>query len=255
MNRSKISVEQILALDNCKLAILHASKNKKKRKVVQKVLSNIDEYAMKLQAFLADKDLHFNDGIIAIINEGTHKKQRCLCKPPFYPDQCAHWAIMQVVSPVLISGFYKYTCASIKERGTHYAKRKIECSLKDIKNTKYCLQIDIKSFYASINKDILVKLLAKRIKDKRIINILSSVIYSYKGDGLPLGYYTSSFLANFYLSTLDRFIKEELHIKYYVRYMDDMVMYSGNKRILHRAKEAIEKFAKENLNLTLKHTW
>lgn len=99
---------------------------------------------------------------------------------------------------------YKYSCASIKGRGTHYARHKLECSFKDIKNTKYCLQLDIKSFYASIDKDVLVKLLSNKIKDKRVVNLLGKVIYSYSGSGLPLGYYTSSFLANFYLSPLDR---------------------------------------------------
>ncbi len=255
MNRSKISIEQICNLENCKLAIRNASKNKRKRKSVKKVLDNIDEYAAKLMEFLTAKNLRFNEGAIATINEGTNRKQRNLCKPPFYPDQCAHWAIMQVVSPVLVKGFYKYSCASIKGRGTHYAKHKLECSFKDIKNTKYCLQLDIKSFYASIDKDVLVKLLSNKIKDKRVVNLLGKVIYSYSGSGLPLGYYTSSFLANFYLSPLDRLIKEELHIKYYVRYMDDMVMYSSSKRKLHSAKRIIEKFIADNLKLKLKHTW
>lgn len=94
MNRSKISIEQICNLENCKLAIRNASKNKRKRKSVKKVLDNIDEYAAKLMEFLTAKNLRFNEGAIATINEGTNRKQRNLCKPPFYPDQCAHWAIM-----------------------------------------------------------------------------------------------------------------------------------------------------------------
>lgn len=255
MKRSKIKLEEITDVENCKRAILHASKRKRRRSNVRHILEHIDEYAEKLRAFLMDKNAEFNEGIYQIINEGTHKKRRELCKPIFFPDQCAHWAIMQIVFPVLEKSFDRYTCASIKGRGTHYAKLAVERFLKDTKNTKYCLQIDVKSFYASIDKGILTELLRRKIKDPRIVGLLEKVIIAYKGDGLPLGWYTSAPLANFYLSGLDRYIKHNLRVKYMVRYMDDVVMYGSNKRHLHRARVKIAEYIERRRRCRLKANW
>ncbi len=180
MKRSKIKLEEITDVENCKRAIIHASKRKRRRSNVRHILANIDEYAEKLRAFLMDEKAEFSEGIYEIINEGTNKKRRELCKPIFFPDQCAHWAIMQIVFPVLEKSFDRYTCASIRGRGTHYAKRAVERFLKDTKNTKYCLQIDVKSFYASIDKGILTELLRRKIKDPRIVGLLAKVITAYK---------------------------------------------------------------------------
>lgn len=274
MNRAKIKLEEILDFDNCVKAIINASKNKRKRKrqeerrfaikgnfshySVTNVLSHKEEFALELQKFLRgilSGQAQFRQGNICIINnDGSHKKQRELCKPRFFPDQCAHWAIMQIVAPVLTKGFYKYSCASIIGRGTHYAKRAVEGFLKDIRETKHCAQLDIKGFYKNINKDILIKLFARKIKDKRIIILLAAIVYSYEKDGLPLGYYTSAIFANFYLTSMDRYIKEKLSIKKYVRYMDDILMFSANKKKLHKAKNELSEFLK-TFSLSLKHNW
>ena len=274
MNRSKIKLEDILDLKNCEAAIVNASKNKAKRrhqeerryartgKVVRysviNVLKNKKEFAVELQSFiygLLYGDSRFHQGNICIINnDGSHKKQRELCKPRFFPDQCAHWAIMQIVAPVLTKGFYKYSCASIMGRGTHYAKRAVDGFLKDISATKYCAQLDIKGFYKNINKETLIGLFSKKIKDKRIVKLLSAIVYSYEKEGLPLGYYTSAIFANFYLTPVDRFIKEQLSVEKYARYMDDMIMFSSNKKKLHKAKNMLLKFL-ATLSLSLKYNW
>lgn len=255
MKRYKITLEQIADIENCKRAIKHASKRKRNRPRVMRILERLDDYAARLRAFLLDGNAHFHDGQRAVINEGTHKKRRELAKPVFFPDQCAHWAIMQILSPCLIRTFYPYSCSCIKGRGVHYAKRNVQRFLKDVKNTKYCAQLDIKSFYASVDKDILIKLFKRKIKDARITALLEKVVYSYSGAGLPLGYYTSAPFANFYLSGADRYIKENLHIPYEVRYADDIVLYSGNKRDLHRARRALAIYIEKRRKLRLKSNW
>ncbi len=255
MKRSKIKLEEITETEKSKRAILLASRRKRRRPLVKKILANIDDYAERLRAFLMDENAKFSEGVYQIINEGTAKKRRELCKPVFFPDQCAHWAIMLIVFPILEKAFDRYTCASIKGRGTHYAKRAVERFLKDTKNTKYCLQIDVKSFYASIDKGIMRELLSRKIKDTRVVGLLSKVIYAYKGDGLPLGWYTSAPLANFYLTGLDRYIKQNLRVKYMVRYMDDVVMFGSNKRRLHRVRARIAEYAERRRGCRLKANW
>jgi len=255
MKKSKIRLEQICDIENCKRAILNASRKKRRRKNVEWYIDHLDEAAQMLRDFLLDPSAVYHDGERGIANDGIKHKKRELAKPRFFPDHCAHWAVMQVVGVVLMKSYYKYSCASIKGRGTHYAKRSVERALKDTKNTKYCLQVDIKSFYASINKQILVKQLERKFKDKRIVAILAKIIYSYTGSGLPIGYYTSAPLANFYLTENDRHIKETLNIKYMCRYADDMLMFSGNKRQLHQCKIDEDKYLANNLGLRLKANW
>lgn len=148
---------------------------------------------------------------------------------------------------------YRYSCCNVKGRGCLYASNYVRYALKDVKNTKYCLKIDIKSYFASIDHDILKNKLRHRIKDKDVIWLCDTIIDSYK-DGLPLGNYSSQWFANFFLENIDRYIKQELKIPYYVRYMDDMVLFSGNKRALHKAR--IKLFHKLNQDgLQVKGNW
>jgi RNA-directed DNA polymerase len=92
-------------------------------------------------------------------------------------------------------------------------------------------------------------------KEKKLISIFESIINSYstaKGKGLPLGNLTSQYFANHYLAISDHFIKEELKIKAYVRYMDDMVMWGNDKTILIEKGKLLEQFLNEKLQLKLK---
>jgi hypothetical protein len=94
----------------------------------------------------------------------------------------------------------------------------------------------------------------KLIHDDEFLRILFEVI-DVTETGLPLGFYTSQWLANWYLTEFDYFVKQELHAKYYVRYMDDMVIFSSNKAELHWIKTQIEKYLADNLGLKLKENW
>ena len=73
--------------------------------------------------------------------------------------------------------------------------------------------------------------------------------------GLPLGFYTSQWFANFYLQDFDHFVKEELNVKYYMRYMDDMVIFGSNKKELHKDKDLMLEFLQENLRVWFKDNW
>ena len=96
-------------------------------------------------------------------------------------------------------------------------------------NTKYTLQMDISKFYPSIDQDILIGLLHRKIKDAACMQILISIIRSIDS-GLPLGNYSSPIFANFYVQGLDHHIREELGAKYMVRYMDDVVIFGPKKK-------------------------
>lgn len=255
MKRIKVKLEEIASVEHCKLAILRAAKGKHKRKSVQRVLADLDDYAEHLSAFILDQKTELRAGEFVPVVEGSRKKPRELCKPHFFPEHCLHWAVMLVLIPELEKRLYAYSCSCVKGRGTHYAKNALNRQLKDKRNSKYCLQIDVRKFYESINKDILVGILARTIKDKRVVAICRKIITSYPKCGLPLGYYSSAPFANLYLAETDDFVKCRSGVKHMVRYMDDIVMLGGNKRALHRARGQIEAFLEETRAVTLKHNW
>lgn len=161
---------------------------------------------------------------------------------------------MQIIEPYMAKGMYEYSCGSIPKRGIHYAQKRVKRWVKrDRKHTKYVLQIDIAKFYPSINHDVLKEFLRKKFKDKDLLWLLDAIIDSVE-KGLPIGNYTSQWLANFYLQEFDHMIKKKLNIKYYVRYMDDCILFGNNKKKLHKARKEIEIYL-ETIGLNLKHNW
>jgi hypothetical protein len=114
--------------------------------------------------------------------------------------------------------------------------------------------MDIRHFFDTIPHDILKEMLAKKIHDKAMLNLLFEII-DITDEGLPLGFYTSQWLSNWYLQGLDHYIKEDLKAVYYVRYMDDMVIFGSNKRELHKMRVLIEEYLNNKLGLNLKGNW
>jgi hypothetical protein len=150
-------------------------------------------------------------------------------------------------------GMYYYNCGSVPGRGTIFAKKYVEKILET--NPKYALKIDIKKFFPSISNDKLKHLFRKKIKDEKTLRLIDAIIDN-GGKGLPIGYYTSQWFSNFYLEELDHFIKEVIRIPYYVRYVDDMILFSNNKRQLHQTKDMIEEFLAGNeYRIRIKENW
>ena len=92
------------------------------------------------------------------------------------------------------------------------------------------------------------------IKDKDVLNLIYLIIDSSAESGVPIGNYTSQWFANFYLQDLDHYIKEQLKVKYYVRYMDDMLLFHRNKKELHKIRIALNEFL-EKEKLKIKENW
>lgn len=245
MKRIGFLHEQIVSEENCRLAIINAAKHKKKRRNVQKVMDNLDFYAKDLSERLVRLDFT-SPYRTRIIKDGLSGKERELQIPAFYPDQCAHHAIVQVLQPLIMKSSYYWSCANIPNRGIDRAAKGVErATMRDIKHAKYCVKMDIHKFYPSIPHDKLKEHLQRKIKDKKALGIIHLVIDSYHsspGHGIPIGNYTSPWLAEFYLQSLDYFIKQTLGIRYYVRYADDLVLIDNNKRKLRKAMYAVMEF-------------
>lgn len=252
MKRVGYIYEQIVSIENCKMAILNASDGKRDRYSVRIVLEDIDRYSEELSSRL--KALDFTTPyLIRIVKDGLSKKERELKIPAFYPDQCAHHAVVQVIMPIILKSSYYWSCANIRQRGIDRACRGVErATIKDMKHAKYCVKLDIKKFYPSIPHDRLKERFKQKIKDNKALQIIFHIIDT--AEGVPIGNYTSPWFAELYLQPLDHYIKEQLHVKHYIRYADDMVIIGNNKRKLMRVLHSVKAFV-ESLGLTLKDNY
>ena len=234
----------MVSIENCKIAILKASKRKEKRKEVAYILKYIDEFAEDLSKRLIA--LNFTSPYKKkIIQDGLSGKQRELQIPNFYPDQCAHHAIVQTLRPIIEKGSYYWSCANIPKRGIDKACKGIErATIRDQKHAKYSLKWDIAQFYKSISHFKLKKRFRDKIKDKRALAIIFTLIDSHF-PGLPIGNYTSPWFAEFFLQPLDRLVKQTCRIPHMVRYADDMTLIDNNKKRLRRALVIIRDWLKE----------
>ena len=150
-----------------------------------------------------------------------------------------------------------YSCR--KEKGTHKALDRFNVFAgkvsKNYTKTCYVLKCDIRKFFASIDQTILLNILDRHIKDQDIKWLIGQVLKSFHstapGIGLPLGNLTSQLLVNIYMHEFDMFVKQELRVKYYIRYADDFVILSDNKKYLETMLSKIDQFLKDKLHLTL----
>lgn len=180
-------------------------------------------------------------------------KEREVFRLPYYPDRITHHAIMNLMEPVFVSVFTADTYSCIKKRGIHAAAYAVKKALRDVPGSQYCLKLDITKFYPNIDHDVLKQLLRRKIKDQDLLWLLDEIIDS--APGLPIGNYLSQYLANFYLTYFDHWIKEQLQVKYYFRYADDLVILSGNKEILHMVFDRISEYMSDRLKLQVKSNW
>ena len=246
--------EKIYDMDNLKLAVKHAIRGKRKRHSVQTFMANQEALLVKLQQSLIQGTYRPRPYGIKNIVDCSSGKQRQICIPKFYPDQILQWAVMQVIQPVLQKSMYYYSCASIRGKGCILGIRKVKKILeRDYKNSKYCLVMDVRKYYPSIDQDLLMQKFRTKFKDEKLLQLLGLIVHSTPS-GLPIGNYTSQWFANFYLTDMDHYIKETLKAKYYIRYMDDMVIIGSNKRKLHRIRESVQQYAIKN-RLAIKDNW
>ncbi len=174
-------------------------------------------------------------------------------------DRLLHHALYRILYPFFDKTFTSDSYSCRIDKGTHKALNRFKYFTNKVSknNTRTCwvLKCDIKKFFANISHEILMKILKQYITDKDILWLLNKVISSfystYPGIGLPLGNLTSQLFVNIYMNEFDRFIKHKLRVKYYIRYADDFVILSDNRKELEDFISPISKFLFEKLKLRL----
>jgi hypothetical protein len=201
-------------------------------------------------------------------------KRRMIMSISFY-HRIVQWAIYRVVNPLLIKGYIKDSYGCIPKKGSLAAMQRLRGWINFVSRkpeTWYYLKMDISKYFYRISHEVLKKIVAKKIKDKRLLQVLYIIIDCKhtpfglpigKGPGevpleerlfdvgMPVGNLLSQVFANIYLDMLDQFCKRMLGIHYYIRYMDDMIILSNSKIQLHEWKQKISDFVENELRLSL----
>lgn len=255
MKSFRINQSEMLSHDSIERSILKPSRGKRNREDVKAVLDNLESEIEIVCNMVSSGNFKPRKHQTVVINEKNYLKVRRIIKPDFRYEQIVHHLIVQSISDCIMSGMYQYVLGSVPNRGAHMGARSIEKWIKkDPANTKYVLKMDIRHFYESVNHRVLKRWLKKKFRDKFLLELFDVVIAA-ADMGLPLGYYTSQWFANFLLQPLDHYIKEKLHTKYMTRYVDDIVCLGRNKKELHKVRLAISEYLENELGLTMKGNW
>lgn len=193
-----------------------------------------------------------------------------------FADRIVQWSIYQLLNPFCDRLMIEDSYACRVGKGSHKAAERLQYWLRQIDRKPgpgwYFLKLDISKYFYRVDHARLLGVLRKRITDDRLLAFLEGVINSdaepfglppgcspdevalndwIYDAGMPIGNLTSQLFANIYLNELDQFCKHQLHIHYYIRYMDDVIILAPDKQQLHRIKASIEAYLHEALALDL----
>lgn len=245
----------IISTENLILAWKEFLKGKRNKDDVQKFYYQLLDNILLLHNELKNK-IYKHSGYYAF--NISDPKPRNIHKATVR-DRLLHHAIYRILYPYFDKKFIYDSYSCIKFKGTHRAGKRFKQMFYKISknNTKtvWVLKCDIKKFFASVDHKILLGILNKHISDKDVIWLLNNVVESFssteRGKGLPLGNLTSQLLVNIYMNEFDQFMKHELKVKYYIRYADDFVIMSTDKKYLENLTYQMSEFLENNLKLSL----
>lgn len=238
-------------MENLRLADYKARQGKKRSRGVRMFDRDPEGNLQRLHDVMLAGDYHTSRYTFFQVRD---PKERTIARLPYYPDRIVHHAIMNILEPIFTRMYTADTYACIKGRGGHLARHNIMRAMRrDPQGTKYCLKIDIRKYYPSVDHDILKGILRRKFKDVRLLALLDEIIDS--APGLPIGNYLSQTLANVYLAYFDHYVKEQLGVRYYFRYVDDIVVLSDDKERLRSILSAMRTYLGERLHLEIKPNW
>lgn len=244
---------QIYDYRNLYHAFLLAQRRKRKK-------ADVLDFEYHLESNLWDIQ---NDLLYKTYQPGKYKtfyvydpKVRLIMAAPFR-DRVVHHALCSVIEPIFERRFIDTSFACRVGKGVDAGVDKVTEYLRETRRKygkMYCLKCDVSKYFQSINKRILREIVFKKIRCRETRWLIDVILDSTDGEtGIPVGNLPSQLFANIYPNELDHFVKEKLGVKYYIRYMDDFLIFHPDKNYLHELWRTISEYLRENLALSLNH--
>ena len=248
MKRYGYLIEQVTDRSNLEEAFRAVVRGKRRTRAIRMLKKNKDAILAELAEEIGSGRYVPSGFKEFTVNENG--KERTIQSLSFR-DRIALHAIMEVLNRCLGGMLIRDTYAGIPGRGIHDGLTRVRKALRDADGTRYCLKTDIRKFYHSIDQQVLLDSLSRKIKDQRMMDTITRIVHSY-GPGLAIGYHSSQLLGNLYLCLLDHYMKCEVGVKYYFRYCDDIVILGASKEYLHDVLAKMRVVIEERLHLQLK---
>lgn len=271
MKTFNITYNDIVDYDNLRGANIDAMKSKTERNEVMRFNMDLDENMISLYQDLRQRNYKPQGYRLIYI---TVPKKRLIMALQ-YRDRVLQWAIYRLLNPMYEKTYISDSYGCRKDKGREKAAARLQYWLRQTDRkpkSYYYLKLDISKFFYRVDHKILLDILKKKVKDRELIDLLDTIINSNKrafglplgmdpsevtpdqmlfDKGMPIGNLTSQMFANIYLNELDQFAKHELHLHYYERYMDDVIILHEDYKELVEIKEKIEAFLLDRLSLNL----
>jgi retron-type reverse transcriptase len=247
--------QQVIAFANLLRAAEKARKGKRFRPPVAAFHFDLEHQLWSLHEELSTKS--YRPGAYRSFFICEPKRRQISAGP--YRDRVVHHALTNVLEPLFERCFIHDSYACRQGKGTHAAVGRCQ---QYARRFRYVLKADIQKFFPSLDHETLKGLVARKVKDPDVLWLVGRIIDHsnaqepvqdwFPGDdlftpgqrrrGIPIGNQTSQFFANVYLDPLDHFLRDRLGVAGYVRYVDDFLVFSDQKRHLAQVREAVADF-------------
>lgn len=242
--------QKLCSFENLQLAFQKARKRKTKKAYVQAFEKNLANELYALQWELLTGI--YRPGPLTTFTVRDPKTRKISAS--HFRDRVVHHAICNVIEPIFESRFI-YDChANRKGKGTSRTLERADLFIRKAGNG-YALKADIRHYFDTVDHEVLLGILGRRIKDRQVMELIKVILENHRtetpGKGMPLGNLTSQFFANVYLAELDHYIKHVLRARFYLRYVDDFVIFSKDRNELECWGAHIRAFLSTHLRLAL----
>lgn len=263
--KNKNIYNKITEFQNLWLASRKARRGKRQKNEVLEFEYNLEENLFHIKEQLENESYNFGKYYHFTIKE---PRDREIYAAP-YTDRVVHHALCNIIEPILDKAMIYDTYACRIGKGTHKAINRAQNFLR---SNNWVLKMDIKKYFFTIDHQILLKDISKKILDVKVLNLIQKILATYtssseyyyqfsddtlfdygRNRGLPIGNLTSQLFANYFLNKMDRFIKQALKFKHYIRYMDDFLIFSKDKDRLKNAFDELKNFC-NSIRLRLHNT-
>jgi len=248
MKRTKIELDDVASFPNLVDAAAKAARGKRGRAEVIRFFEDFYGHINELRENIWRG--HIPCGPLKAFKIFDPKER--LIHAPCFKDRVSHHAVINFIGPVLDRAMVDSTFACREGKGVHAAARQVQ---KNIRRFPWHVKIDIESYFDSIDHDLMLGALKKRIKGDGILGLIQKMVSSYsvsQGRGLPIGALPSQYFANYYLDSLDRLIMEEVGARAHVRYMDDILWWSDSRNDAKSTLDRVKWHVENRLGLAIK---